>query len=159
LLAKAYRDALDAIGRPERELVLVKPTESVAMQEFPSALVLVGGWVMDFGDWPAYVFLLPRGQQVLGHSHPRSLFPKSGDWPKLFEGHQCELDVEEHVAITRDLSTNGTLVIPPEVARSDTELRISDALRSLYDRPCPKTVRPNDVLLTQYAELVLLSLR
>jgi hypothetical protein len=159
MLEAAYRDAVAAVGRPARELVPVLPRGAAPEAELPFALALVGGWVMDFGDWPAYVFWLPRGRCVLGHSHPRSLYPKSADRPKLFEAHQCELAVAEEVSITRDWSTNGTLVIPPEVARAQNPLRITDALRAAHDAPCPKNVRPHDVFLTQYAELVLLRLR
>jgi hypothetical protein len=157
LIDTAYRAALEAIGRPERELVPVNPEGESSAGGSSVSLVLVGGRVMDFGDWPAFAFALPKGRHVLGHTHPKSLYPKSTRWPKLFEGSQCEVRVGDEVSITRDLSTNGTLVIPPDIARNRPRLWIDDELRSLFDQPCPIVVRPHDVLLTQYAELVLLS--
>jgi len=153
----AYRAALEAIGRPERELVPVDPEGEGSAGAASVSLVLVGGWVMDFGDWPAFAFALPKGRHVLGHTHPKSLYPKSTRWPRLFEGSQCEVLVGDEVSITRDWSTNGTLVIPPEITRNRPRLWIDDELRSLFDPTFPIVVRPHDIILTQYAELVLLS--
>jgi hypothetical protein len=158
-LTSAYLAAIQAIGRPKRELKTVYPQNWREDDKPCAALVLVGGWTFDFGDWPAIAMVFARGTYHLGHTISGSAFPQREGVPKLFEGSQCIFEVGgDDARIAKDVSTNGTVVMPPEAVRSAPVLRLDDALRAQWDSACPKAVRPHDVVLTQYAELVFVPL-
>jgi hypothetical protein len=119
-------------------------------------LVLVGGSVVRTDDQPAVGLVLGSGTHALGHTIEGAAFPRSPDLPRVFEGSQCFLEVQEEIRITRDVSTNGTLVVPAREARLVPVLRHDRALRRRWEGvPCPKPLRLHDILLTAYAELVL----
>jgi hypothetical protein len=154
----AYRAAIRAAGRPERELEPVYP-QGWSDRDRPRALlVLVGGRVFQSGDWPAIALVLGCGTYALGHTIQGAAFPRTNDLPRIFEGSQCFLDVGDAVQITRDVSTNGTIVIPASEVRKVPTLLIHDELRKRWEAACPKTVSAHDVILTMYAELALVVL-
>lgn len=157
-MTQPYLAGIDAVGRPRREL---EPTYPQGWKEtdLPRAmLVLVGGRVLERDDLPAIALVFARGAYALGRSIEGAAFPRSAVSPRIFEGSQCLLEVGDDVSITRDLSTNGTLVIPPAEVRRVPSLRIDDRFRKLWDAPCPKVVHAHDVVLTMYAELLLVLL-
>jgi hypothetical protein len=157
-LDEMYGLAIGTLTRSERAFTPVFPAGWDEVDTPRAMLVVVGGWVMESGEWNAYGLILPEGRHLIGHTHPGSAFPKAPGRPKLFEGTQCEIEVGGEVNIVRDLSTNGTLVIPAEYARCHPELRINDALSELFAGPCPRSVAHHDVILTLYAELALVIL-
>lgn len=157
-LTKPYLTAIEAVGRPARELKAIHPMGWTETDRPIAMLVLAGSWEFDSGDWPAFALLLTRRSYFLGHTMAESAFPKSLGLPKIFEGSQCLLEVGDGVTITKDLATNRTLVIPAAAARKVQHLYLDDAMVAQWDSPCPKTVHQHDVVLTMYAELVLVLL-
>jgi hypothetical protein len=157
-LIEPYRAAIQAVGRPERELKPIYPQGWTENDQPSAMLVLAGSWEFESGKWPAFALLLARKNYFLGHTMAQSAFPKSLGLPKIFEGSQCLLEVGDEVSIAKDFSTNKTLVVPPAAARNVPHLYLDDAMVAKWDSPCPKTIHPHDVVLTMYAEFVLVLL-
>ena len=153
-LTKAYLKAVGVVGRPERELKPIFPQGWKETDQPCAMLVLVGGRELKSDNWPAIALMLAHGTYALGRTIPEAAFPGMPDFPRIFEGHQCLLQVGKDVRLMKDFSTNGTLVIPPTEARKVPALRINDAFRKQWDSPSPKTIHPHDVVVTMYAELV-----
>ena len=157
-LVEAYEQAIKTLARKERAFIPVFPSGWDSVDTPRSMLVLVDGWVTESDRCDAYGLILPVGCHLIGHTHPASIFPKVLGRPKLFEGTHCKIEVGDAVSIVCDLSTNGTLVIPAEYARSHPKLQIDEALTELFAQPCPRLVAHHDVILTLYAELALVTL-
>ncbi|MFZ5470316.1 MAG: hypothetical protein ACOZIN_12845 [Myxococcota bacterium] len=154
---RAYEEALRAIDRPPRKLVVLDPANACATDGPRWLLILVGGRAFNDLTVPALALVFAPGEHVLGRSHPGSPFPKQVTNVLLFEGHQCLLSVSDRVVVTRDVSTNGTWVLPPDVVRGRPRIG-PDELRASPPH-WPRVVSPHDLVVTIYAELVLVRSR
>jgi len=157
-LPEVYLKAIQAMGRPRRDLRPVFPNGWKESEQPVAMLVLVGGRSFKSGDWPAVAFVLGRGTYALGNSIPGAAFPRQRDLPRIFEGHQCLLEVDDDVRLTRDVSTNGTYVISRANGCTAPSASEDDKARNQEPAPIPMTIHPNDILVTIYAELLLVRL-
>jgi hypothetical protein len=157
-LVEAYRKALKTIGRPEREFKPIFPQDWKESMQPCAMLVLVGAKGRKASEWPAIALVMARGTYALGRTIPGSVFPGLSTLPRFLEGHQCLLEVGEEVRIVKDVSTNGTFVIPANQLQECSRIRANVSLRKRLDSPYPKTVHHHDIICTIYAELVLILL-
>jgi hypothetical protein len=157
-LSEAYLKAIQAVGRPRRDLRPVFPKGWKESERAVAMLVLAGGRSFKSGDWPAVAFILGRGTYALGNSIPGAAFPPNPDLPRVFEGHQCFLEVEDDVTLIRDVSTNGTYVISPAKGSAAPSASENDKAPDEEPASVPRTIHSNDVLVTVYAELLLVRL-
>ncbi len=158
ILFEAYLKAIEAVGRPRHNFDPVFPVGWKETDKPVAMLVLVGGRAFKSADWPAPAFVLGRGTYAIGNSIPGAAFPRSREMPRIFEGHQCLLEVGDEVRLTKDVSTNGTYVVSPTIEQGVPPAGEGAAVRKETCRDHPITIRPNDIILTMYADLLLVRL-